>query len=71
MKENLRKLALISRGIDLSLFYCITVYEDDINFQGKFNRTLMTYLKSHFFTIETGSNGFVYARKSNIKVVLT
>jgi hypothetical protein len=71
MKENLRKLALISRGIDLSLFYCITVYEDEIKFQGKFNSTIMIYLKSHFFTIEIGSNGFIYARKSNIKVALT
>lgn len=71
MKENLRKLALISRGIDLSLFYCITVWEDEIKFQGKFNPALMIYLKSHFFTIETWDNGFINATKSNIKVVLT
>jgi hypothetical protein len=71
MKENLRKLALISRGIDLSLFYCITVGEDEIKFQGKFNRTLMIYLKSHFFIIETWSNGFIYATRSNIKITLT
>lgn len=71
MKENLRKLALIIRGIDLSLFYCITVWGDEIKFQGKFNPALMIYLKSHFFTIKTGDNGFIYATKSNIEVVLT
>lgn len=71
MKENLRKLALISRGIDLSLFYCITVWGDEIKFQGKFNPALTIYLKSHFFTIEIRDNGFVYATRSNIKITLS
>ena len=71
MKENLRKLALISRVIDPDLFYCLTVWDDEIKFQGKYSSDVMAYLLNHRFTVEMRNNGFAYASRSNIKIILT
>lgn len=71
MKENLRKLALISRVIDPDLFYCINVWSDEIKFQGKYSSDVVAYLLKHRFTFELPENGFTYATRSNIKITLT
>jgi len=71
MNENLRKLALISRVIDPNLFYCITVWSDEIKFQGRYSSDVVAYLLKHRFSLEYRDNGFTYASRSNIKITLT
>ena len=54
MKNNLRKLRVLARMLDLDEFYSVTIHEGDIELQGKYNSRLVVRLKKEFKFIDGG-----------------
>ena len=71
MKQNLRKLNLISRFIPIDMFYTVYVYETQLVMQGKFNPTLNKALIKLQFNSCVDDNGFLTFTRSNITITLT
>ena len=71
MKQNLRKLNLISRFIPIDMFYSVTIWENEISLQGKFNPTLNKALIKLHFNSCVVVNGFLTFTRSNITITLT
>jgi hypothetical protein len=71
MKENITKLNRISRKVDLSKFYVITVYPAQINFQGKYDNEIVKFLKKLGFEYCLDNSGITVFTRSNIEVNLT
>ena len=71
MKNNLRLLNFLSKKLDLTIFYTISVSEYAINFQGKFNPTALQSLKAKGAKIDIDTNGFVNCTIGNINITFT
>jgi hypothetical protein len=71
MKKNLRLLNYLSKKVDLTIFYTISVSEYNISLQGKFNPDALQSLKSKGAKIEIDTNGFVYCHIKNITITFT
>ena len=71
MKENLRRLRLIVRNIDVSKLFNITVDRWHITFYADFNANISKYMSTHKFTVETDSNGYIVYSRGIVRVVLT
>lgn len=71
MKKQQRKLQLISRFIDLDMFYKIGFDKGEIKLQGSYNKETSKELSKHFdFRIEK-ETGFIEADRNGINVCLT
>jgi hypothetical protein len=72
MKENLRRLQLLSHIFDMELFYNADVARDGIRLQGYFNSSLLKQLCTLKFVSDTTANpGFIYFRRNNITIILS
>jgi hypothetical protein len=71
MKKNLRLLNYLSKKVDLTIFYTISVSEYNISLQGKFNPDALQSLKSKGAKIEINTNGFVNCQIKNINITFT
>jgi hypothetical protein len=73
MKDNLKRLVAIGKVIDLSMFYVISIYSDNIKLQCSFSRDMIKTLNRHKFNnFETDAeNGWTVCRRNNIEVILT
>ena len=71
MKTQLRRLRLIGGVIDLGRFYCITVYENEINLQGFFRPELVKSLTLLRFVFNVTTSGHLCAKRNHIKITLT
>ena len=72
MKENLRRLQLLSHIFDMELFYNADVTRDGIKIQGYYNFSLLKQLCSLKFVSDTTANpGFIYLRRNNITIILS
>jgi len=71
MKNQLRKLNALSKMIDLSLFYDITVHEYNIQLQGKFHSKTVAALKKIKVTnFGVMSNDYLSANRGSIQITL-
>lgn len=73
MKDNLRILVAITKMIDASSFYAITVYRDDVKLQCRYNSQLIaSLLKNKFKLIGVNSDtGYTTMKRGCIEVTLT
>ncbi len=72
MKKQLRILAFLGRKLDLSQFYCITMYQTNTILQGLFSTEINDILVKTGLKGEINpSTGFVEYRYKNILIVLT
>ena len=71
MKENLRRLQLIGKVLDLSLFYVLNIYADHISFQGRYNAKLTIKLLTLKFTQSVTQSGYVEFNRGKITITLT
>lgn len=70
MKEKLRKLRLIVRKIEVSKINRVNIDNWDIQFSVKYDSSLVSYLKKHKFLCTISENGFVWAERSDIKILM-
>jgi len=72
MKENLRRLQVLSTLIDIELFYTIGVSDNGITLQGFFKpTTVQLILKNKFKQAPVSPNGYMELERGNIKITLT
>jgi hypothetical protein len=69
MNELVKEL----QSIDASLFYCITIWQNRIELQGRMSSELINYCKTELKVIEfkKNVNNYLEAVTDNLKIVLT
>jgi len=60
-------------GINLDLFYCVTIWSGELTFQGKINAEVVSYCKKQFGVTEfsMSEQGHLEAASGKIRIVLT
>ena len=72
MKNNLRKLSILLKLIDISKFYGMSVSAWSIMLQGKFDSNVVLTLKrNRFLDTRISDNGFIVFTRGNITITLT
>jgi len=70
MKEKIRKFRLICQKIEVSKINRVNINDWDIQFSVKYDSSLVSYLKKHKFLFTISDNGFVWAERSDIKILM-
>ena len=70
MKEKIRKFRLICQKIEVSKINRVNIDNCDIQFSVKYDSSLVSYLKKHKFLCTISENGFVWAERSDIKILM-
>ena len=72
MKTQLRKLQLISRFIDMDMFYNVAVCKSYISLQSKYSSDKVLILQRLFGEFKSNDiSGFIEAKRNGIKITLT
>jgi hypothetical protein len=70
MKNQLRKLQLLSRFIDLEEYFVITIYKGRIHLQASYNSEIVIMCLKLNFTYRILENGYVEFYRNNIYITL-
>jgi len=61
----------ILNSVDVSFFYCCTIWKNEINLQGHSTKEVLDYCKTIGIENFTFNNGHLTAKKDNINITLT
>jgi hypothetical protein len=73
MEEMLKKVPEFFEmtGLTAKDFYCISVYEDGVKFQGKFSRRIILELRNVGIQCSISDSGFAEGKSGVFEVTLT
>lgn len=71
MKENIKRVRLLSKFFNLEDYYSISITESFINLQGKYNPELLVKLKKYKFKLSVDTNGYIKLNKGIYEITLT
>jgi len=71
MNKNLRRLSLLRRMYDLSVFYLISVSAYGISFQGDFSKEVTKAAMKLKFSQKIDDNGYIVFQRGIYEITLT